>query len=176
MDLAQLRYVKLVPAAHVDIVKGCISDRLIMAADAIISDLTAELSNVDFGPNGASVVESLSTPVQSKLGLCNGLRTDHQEYKYLLKQVLMVQPTRRVMPPTATKRVPRNKKTGASAAVQHPPVPKSLVAYGFKLDELLARLVEHCESAREAIYETLLLCPGAPGLPHLPNRRASLPI
>eukprot|EP00965_Chrysotila_dentata_P020389 675565-Pleurochrysis_carterae.AAC.1 len=64
----------------------------------------------------------------------------------------MVQPTRRVMPPTAVKRVPHNKKTGASSAVQHPPVPKSLVAYDFKHDELLTRLAEHCEPAASGSY------------------------
>eukprot|EP00965_Chrysotila_dentata_P063552 2105875-Pleurochrysis_carterae.AAC.1 len=89
MDLAQLRYVKFLPPAHVDIVKGCVNDWLIMAANAIISDLTAELSTADLGPNSASGVESLSTSVRSKLDLLNGRRTDHQEYKYLLKQVPM---------------------------------------------------------------------------------------
>eukprot|EP00965_Chrysotila_dentata_P084739 2796427-Pleurochrysis_carterae.AAC.1 len=40
--------------------------------------------------------------------------------------------------------------------MQLPPLPKTLAAYDFALDELLARLVEHCAPAREAIYDTIV--------------------
>eukprot|EP00965_Chrysotila_dentata_P031057 1034692-Pleurochrysis_carterae.AAC.1 len=79
MDLAQLRYVKLVPAAHVDIIKGYVSNWLISAADAIISDVNAELSGLKLGRLGAEVAESIGEGVRRKLDFFDGLRTEYQE-------------------------------------------------------------------------------------------------
>eukprot|EP00965_Chrysotila_dentata_P007450 241714-Pleurochrysis_carterae.AAC.1 len=89
MDLAQLRYVKLVPAAHVDIVKGYISNWLMSATDSIISDVTAELSRLKLGRLGAEVAESIGECVRRKLDVFDGLRTEYQESQFLQKHVPM---------------------------------------------------------------------------------------
>eukprot|EP00965_Chrysotila_dentata_P147216 4860828-Pleurochrysis_carterae.AAC.1 len=62
----------------------------------------------------------------------------------------MVSPIRRVMPLSAVAKT----RSRSEPSVQQPENPKSLVVYDFPLDELLARLVEHCPTAREAIYDT----------------------
>eukprot|EP00965_Chrysotila_dentata_P259787 6213679-Pleurochrysis_carterae.AAC.2 len=63
----------------------------------------------------------------------------------------MVMPTRREMPALLSKHVPNGKQP---AVPTQPRKSKALVAYDFALDELLARLVEHSSTAREAIYDT----------------------
>mmetsp|Transcript_56390 Transcript_56390/g.122780 ORF Transcript_56390/g.122780 Transcript_56390/m.122780 type:complete len:304 (+) Transcript_56390:223-1134(+) len=155
INLAQLRYVKLVPGAHIDILKGCVSNWLLNAADALISDIADELRASDLGPRSASVIESLSTSVRSKLDLFDGLCTEHMESRYIQKHIPMVSPTRRIMPPTTVHQPPTSRNPDQPSTRQ-PRKPRSLIAYDFALDELLARLVEHSSTAREAIYETLI--------------------
>eukprot|EP00965_Chrysotila_dentata_P061334 2032230-Pleurochrysis_carterae.AAC.1 len=64
-------------STHVDIFKGCVSNWLITAADAIVSDVNAQPSAADFGPISATVSESITSSVQSKLDIFNGLRPEY---------------------------------------------------------------------------------------------------
>eukprot|EP00965_Chrysotila_dentata_P060465 2004104-Pleurochrysis_carterae.AAC.1 len=169
MDLAQLRYVKLVATAHVDIMKGCVTNWLLIAADAIISDVNAQLSAANIGPMSVTFFETIASSVRSKLDIFNGLRTVYLESKFLQKFVPMVSPTRRVMPPTAIKRA-FGVNPHDEARVQLPPLPKSMAAYDFALDELLARLVEHSAPAREAIYDTVVSWSAKPSTRSEPMR------
>eukprot|EP00965_Chrysotila_dentata_P014924 493647-Pleurochrysis_carterae.AAC.1 len=74
------------------------------------------------------------------------------------------------MPPTAVKNASRVNSYD-DVAMQLPPLPKTLAAYDFALDEWLSRLVGHCAPAREAIYDTIVLWSAKP-----PTRSESMRI
>eukprot|EP00965_Chrysotila_dentata_P009858 321604-Pleurochrysis_carterae.AAC.1 len=67
----------------------------------------------------------------------------------------MVSTVRRVILPIALEKAAKH-RTSEQPALKQPPLPKNPVVYDFALDELLARLVEHCSKARESIYETVV--------------------
>eukprot|EP00965_Chrysotila_dentata_P237228 6201765-Pleurochrysis_carterae.AAC.3 len=67
---------------------------------------------------------------------------------------MLVKPTRREMPTLPSKPVPKGEQPDA------PTQPRKsnalIVAYDFAADELLARLVEHSSTAREAMYDKVV--------------------
>eukprot|EP00965_Chrysotila_dentata_P246582 6207249-Pleurochrysis_carterae.AAC.1 len=138
MDLAQLRYVKLVPGAHVDIVKGYVNDWLLTAVDSIMSDLAVCVTSSCDGPLAQSILESATETIRSKLDLFNGLRTECAESQYLRSRIPMVTPVRRVMPAMPMAKVSKRQSTTTDIPIPPSRKPKDLVAYDFAMDELFA--------------------------------------
>eukprot|EP00965_Chrysotila_dentata_P240870 6203957-Pleurochrysis_carterae.AAC.1 len=159
LDLAQLRFVKLVPSAHVDIFKACVTNWLMAAAAAITDELMVDLSRLlpasgsgDQPKDDGIIRETVSRVLDSKLDLFDGLRTEHQELQFLKKITPMASPVQRRMQVEH----PNEANTTHDTATLLPDPNKPRVAYDLKMDELLARLLEYSSVAREQIYETLV--------------------
>eukprot|EP00965_Chrysotila_dentata_P225818 6195016-Pleurochrysis_carterae.AAC.1 len=104
-------------------VKGHVSNWLLAAAEAIIANVSSELSEADFGPLTAQVAESISSSICNNLDIFKDLMTKHHESKYLQKQIPMVSSIRRVMPSSAVAKT----RSRSEPSVQQPENQKSLV-------------------------------------------------
>ena len=126
LQLADLRYIKLVAGTHVDAMKAMHKNLVRDSLKAIERHLDRLLADVA----GEEVVSEIKELLHDEFDYYRGLQTEYQERKYLLSFL-----------PSPTV-FPRQLQHGGTA-------------YDFKLDEQLLLLLKHCTAAREQFYETI---------------------
>lgn len=126
--LANLRYVKLVPSAHIKEVKNMHTE----ANRAAMEKAAAEISILLSPLVPAAIIQQVISIVEAQFDIYKGIRTETSELNTLKQSVSIPEVLERPLKGT----------TGS-------------YAYDFKLDEFLLLLMQHCPRARRDIYDTL---------------------
>ena len=126
LELADLRYTKLVAGSHVDAMKAMHIKLTKEACASLMQQLRTLLADkVD-----AVALDEIEKLLHDEFEFYRELRSEYQERTYL--QTFLPAPTV----------IPRQ-------------MPQGGIAYDFKIDEQLLLLLNRCETAREQFYETL---------------------
>ena len=142
LELGRLRYVKMVPASHVDKFKAIMSNWLGLMVEELEKDVGEIVTEHD-------ECLRLKEIIRSKADFFNGIETEKTEMAYLKKHIPIIMPVARKM-----QKLPSSDEEAAAALF--PSQSTEYIAQDFLLPQLMQRLMDYSEKAREDIYESMI--------------------
>lgn len=128
MKLSRKRFVQLVAGSSIDSFKADVITLNAMGLAHAVAEIRKLIPDVD-----DERFEHAKAVLTSAFDMFNGIETEKKEMAHLKRLVPIVTPVPRVLAGTGGQ-----------------------VAYDFKMDEVLLRLVEHCPVARQQCYDTIV--------------------
>ena len=144
LDLARLRYVKMIAGTAIDEIKTMFNTWVQSAVEEFLSELEPMLEiPVE------QRLHTISVRVKRKFDFFDGLQSEAQELAAILPLIPIATPQPRELG------VEQRSTDAEGNLPLQPKKTRKRMAYDFEVDALLVRLMEHSATARSQVYDTL---------------------